>query len=529
MQLRDYQNTAITKIKESFQKGMFHVILQAPTGSGKTVIFSELTKLTASNSNKVLILTNRAELLQQAGGSIKRAGVNAFYIQAGCNVVSNNFNAYVAMSQTLRRRIDLEYWKKFISSISLVIIDEMHLQEFNYLFESGLLDKKHVIGFTATPKRSGKMRQLGLDYEDIIPTISVMDLIKSGYLVNDDYYGMEAPDMAGVQIDHMKGDYKENQMFQKYNTAKLYAGVVTNYKEITPDTKAICFCVNIEHCVKTAIEFNKNGITAKFIVSGISPPKEVIDDDMGKMARYEERKRVYDLYKEYFDLLSGDRAQIFEDFKNNKFQVLINAGIATTGYDCPDCETIILNRATNSLTLLLQMVGRGSRIFPSKTHFNILDFGDNCKRLGYYTEDRFWSLWHEQTTGKGLPPVKQCGFNADGNQIGDKSGCKRLILAAYTICPFCGFKYPEKTHKEVDLTGIVFDFENKTVQKIKRIKDMTNKELHEYWKAKKHKTYWLFRQLWYKGREDAIEQFGKVFGWTSKTVKKGIDFCKGLN
>jgi hypothetical protein len=174
------------------------------------------------------------------------------------------------------------------------------------------------------------------------------------------------------------------------------------------------------------------------------------------------------------------------------------------------------------------MIGRGSRIFQNKTHFNILDFGDNCKRLGYYTEDRYWSLWHEESSGEGLPPIKQCGFNSDGDQIGDLPGCKRLILAAYTICPFCGFKYPKKKFTEVDLSSIVFDFERKTAVKTKRIKDMTNKELHDYWKSKCHNTSWLFRQLWYKGQEKSIEEFGNEFGWSSSTIKKGIDFCKGI-
>jgi len=498
---------------------------------GKTIIFTFLSKLVAAKKKKILILTDRAELLLQAGGSLKKVGLNAFYIQAGCKSVSNAFNVYIAMSQTLRRRIDSEYWIKFLFNIDLFIVDEAHKQEFNYLFESGLLNGKHVIGFTATCKRSGKMRQLALDYEEIIESISIQDLIEQGYLVNDDYFGPSCPNLDGVEIDRMKGDYKENQMFQRFNNPKLYAGVVKNYNEIAPNTKALVFCVNIEHCIKTAIEFNSHGISAKFIVSNVSKPKLPSDiNDAGKMARYEERKRIFDLYQHYHSLHSGDRESVFNGHKNGKFQVLINAGIATTGYDDPTIETIILNRATASTTLLLQMLGRGSRPSPGKTHFNILDFGGNCERLGYYSENRLWSLWHEATEGDGLPPIKECGYDSEGTPIltNGKKGCRRLILASYKICPFCGFKYPDKNISEIDLASIMFDSSQKKAVKVKKIKDMSFEELHDYQKVKGHKQAWLWRQLWYKGREKAIEEFGNKYGWKKATKMKAVAFCQNF-
>jgi len=811
--LRPYQQHAIDNIRTYFKKGK-KLILQAPTGSGKTVIFSVLSKLVSEKGNKILIMTDRVELLTQAGGSIKKAGLNSFYIQAGTKIVSNSFDCYIAMSQTFRRRIELDYWQEFLNTINIVIIDECfiagtkidnkniedikigdyvnsfnhvtngieqkkvintfknkiqndlikinlccdfivctkkhpifvagkgyinaekikngdkiirnkmhtvrrsnkkganrcskmveqktkffswakcclfkrmyfkntfekneknqsyahkknkkksigyikkngsqttcswrkrqrndkiskkayrmswrrmvsgisycyrkwissislqnryrkssiknsnrsrwqrpryikskksrpkknksftiervqsveiykrrnnerckqsnkknyvynlevqdnnnyfannilvhncHKQEFNYLFEGGYLADKFVIGFTATPKRSGSMRQLALDYQTIIPTVSVRKLIADNYLVNDDYYGLDSPDMSDVQYDYMKGDYKEGQMFQKFNTPQLYSGVVKNYSEICPLSKTLVFCVNIEHVIRTVVEFQNKGIDAKFITSKVSHPKKPEDvSDKGKMARYEERMRVYELHAKYFKLYSGKRENIFKDFKDGKFTVLVNAGIATTGYDCPSIETIILNRATTSTTLLLQMIGRGSRIHESKTHFNILDFGGNCQRLGHYSEDRNWGLWHEKKEGKGLPPLKECGFTLQGKPI-KKGGCRRLILASYKICPFCGFKYPDKKAKEIDLQALMYD--GQKAVKTKRVKNMTLNELNIYWKAKGHKTAWLWRQLWYKGKHVMIEEFGKRYGWSNMTIKKAINFCENF-
>ena len=235
-----------------------------------------------------------------------------------------------------------------------------HIQEFNWLFELDFIKNKYVIGFTATPRRNGKMRQLGLDYEHLITSVTVKELIDMNFLVNDDYYGCDAPDMTGVEIDRMKGDYKENQMFKKFNSPQLYAGVVDNWIRLTPDTKTLIFCVNIQHCIETCLEFQKNGIDARFIVSDVSQPKLKNNPTDGEKVAFDERMKVYELYKQFRNIYSGEREKIFEDFATGQFPILINAGIATTGYDCPDIETIILNRATTSTTLLLQMIVRVS-------------------------------------------------------------------------------------------------------------------------------------------------------------------------
>ncbi|MCJ7802737.1 MAG: DEAD/DEAH box helicase [Candidatus Marinimicrobia bacterium] len=525
MQLRPYQIQAVDNIRNFFAKGGLHAVLQAATGSGKTVIFTHLAKLVSDKTKKILILTDRAELLFQAAGSLKKIGLNAMYIQAGCKIINNQFNCYIAMSQTLRRRIVLDYWVEFLQNIDLLIIDECHKQEFNYIFESQIFDKKHVIGFTATPRRTGKQRQLAIDYEIIIETISVRELINHGYLVNDDYYGFGAPDLSDVEFDYKKGDYKESSLFKKFNNPKTYSGAIKAYQKHVPDTKTICFCINIEHCIRTAIEFNKNGISAKFIVSNLAQPKVPEGNNPGKLAQYEERKKVYDLLQENKHL-TGPRKEIFTDFKNDKFKILINAGIATTGYDEPSLVTVIVLRATLSTTLWLQMLGRGSRPFNLKTHFNIFDFGGNADRLGHYTEDRLWGLWHETFEGEGLPPIKECGFDSSGKPITDKPGCKRPILAAYKICPFCGFKYPDKEHKEVDIDLIIFDQQMKRAIKTKRLKDMTFKELHNYRKMKGHKQAWLWRQLWYRGGENCIKEFGSEFNWSSATVDRAVGFMR---
>lgn len=531
IELRDYQNGATDGIRDFFRGGGKHVLLQAPTGSGKTVIFSYIAQNTSLKNKKVLVLTNRTELLMQTGSSLENFGIDPYLIRAGTKYLNFDHHVYVAMAQTLRNRIKKPMWRNWIlKSIDLIIIDEAHLQEFNYIFEDDLLKNKHVIGFTATPKRTGSMKQLALDYDDIIQTISVKDLVDKEFLVSDDYYGVSGVDLNGIKHDRLKGDYSEADMFGRFNSPKLYAGVVKNWMQVARGTHTIVFCVNIEHVIHTCEEFHKNGIDARFLVSSMGKPKEPeADAEAGMWTRYEERMRLYTLYLESFGRWSGERSYMIGKFKNKDFPVLINAGIATTGFDCPSIETVVINRATSSLTLWLQMVGRGSRIYPGKTHFNILDFGDNAKRLGHYTAPQNWSIWHEAVeAGGGVPPVKECGLVGDAPKVDEqgKSGCDRLIMASIKICPFCGYMYPKKIAKDIDLKAVVYDNETHKAIAVKKISEMSTFELSEYRKIKGHKPAWLWRQLYFRGGTQLIETFGKEHFWKRGTIERAINYVK---
>ena len=520
IKLRKYQQNGVDSIRTFLSNGGKKAIVQAPTGGGKTVIFSYIAENAIKKKRRVLILTDRSELLMQANGSLSNFGLSPSLIVAGTKYINFDSNVYIAMMQTLKNRLKKKIWLNWLKNhIDLIIIDECHLQTVNYLFESGLIDDKIVLGFSATPKRTGKMRQLAFDYEKIIPTVTVKELIDQDYLVGDDYSGVGGANLSNIKYDAMKGDYSEKDMFQQFNTPTLYAGVVKNWKEICPNTKTLVFCVNIEHVIHTCEEFQKNGIDARFLVSGMSTPKEPQKDAKnGAWVVYEEKMRLYKLYLKSFSEWSGERNRITSGFKNGEFPVLINAGILTTGYDEPTIETIIVNRATLSQTLWLQMIGRGSRISPGKNNFNILDFGDNAGRLGHYTTPQLWNLWHEasKSDGNGVPPMKDC------------PKCERMILVSYTICPFCGHKYPKKKEEEIDLKGLMYDNTLHKATPVKRINQMDDLELYDYFKVKGHKSAWLWRQLYFRGGTERIEEFGKVNGWKSATILKAINYAKNL-
>lgn len=531
IELRPYQDNIVSKILDFFHKGKKHAIVSAPTGAGKTIIFSYIAQKIQAKNNKVLVFTDRTELLTQAGGSFRKFGINPTSIKAGTKYLNTNNNCYIAMSQTYKRRMKNPVFVNFLKSVDLIIIDEAHKQEFNYLFESGFIDNIPTLGFTATPSRSGKMRQLALDYEEIIDEVTVQDLLDMGYLVQDEYYGVMSADTTNLKVSGLKGDFDEKEQFQRFNSAKLYAGAFSQWKDIAYNTQTIIFCVNIEHCIKTCEEFQKNGVDARFVVSEMGIPKKPLDTDSeGKFVIYEEKMRIYNLYKDSFGKWSGDRNRITKKFKNSEFPVLINAGIFTTGFDAPNIETVMMLRATISVTLWLQIIGRGSRLNGEyKTHFNILDFGENAKRLGHYSQNRKWSLWHSDKSGDGVPPVKECGVS-DGKPIkSNKPGCKRLLMASIKICPFCGFKYPEKKATVVELSQAFLDKESKTTVYVKRVSEMNNDELYDYFKNKRHKSPWLWRQLYFRGGESLIRSFGASKGWKPHTISTAVRFIRNIS
>jgi superfamily II DNA or RNA helicase len=520
--LRPYQQTAvndaISALSRSEKKA---IIIEMPTGGGKTVVFSYIVSRAEAKGSKTLILTDRQELLSGTGSTLIDFGIEPEYIRAGRKYPpQNGHKTFVAMAQTLKNRLEKPNWSKWLETIDLIIIDEIHKQEFNRFFEHEIFKGKTIIAVSATPKRTGKQRQLGVDFEEIVHTLTVTELIDLGFLMPDMYFGFKnlAPDMKGVQ-KNSKGDYSETDMFKRYDNPKLYGGAITAWKTHTPNTISLFFCSNIIHAVRTCIKFCDAGIPSKFVVSSMSKPKQPEGDEPTsrkdappEWIKYWERLDYYREYNAAMSEYSGERSQVIKQWKNGEFKVLFNASILTTGFDFPAIETIGLLRATVSEVLYLQMLGRGSRPFEDKTHFNILDFGSNAERLGGYKLPRKWHLYHENKSGGGNPPIKECG--EPGKDKNGKTGCGDYILASAKICPSCGYIYPEKKEeKEVSLELMYTDAKGK-LRSTKPLSQMSFEELDIFRQANKYKPTWLSIQLYIRGGLDELKKYGKFKGYS---------------
>lgn len=394
-QLRPYQSDKyIPALRNSIAAGNKRIVLCSPTGSGKTMMFSFMVSRHIDNGGKALILTDRIELLKQANGSFSRFGLFPELIKAG-KEPDLMLPLHVGMIETLFRSV--ERYKNYLSSRTLIIIDEAHKTAFEKIYPY-ISPDCIVIGATATPYRTGKQPSLNKFYTDIVQEVDTHELIKLGFLSEAFTYGLDI-DLSGIK--KVGGDYDVNEMGRAYTERKVYEGVIENYKRLTPGTKALLFAPNIESSKNIASKLNSAGLNSLHL-----------DSNMSGM----ERDSTLGMFKEIPNI------------------ILCNVGILTTGFDCPDIETIILYRATTSLPLFLQMAGRGSRITDTKKKFNILDFGNNIKTHDFWEAPRTWSLQKKEKKMK-VPPIKSC------------PKCNAMLPASSRKCKYCGHEMP-LTEKE---------------------------------------------------------------------------------
>lgn len=400
VQLRPYQQQAIQEARKKIIEGKKRFVFCSPTGSGKTFTFSFIVKSAIAKGKRVLILTHRLELMTQAGGSLDRLGVEITNIEAGKNHTYFNKNLYAAMIETISRRMDKEPYQAFVRSLDMIIIDECHIGSFDKFFKHISPDCV-VIGFTATPHRESNQACMSTMYDDLVEVISIPELIKQGYLAEPVSYGVNI-DLSKVK---MKGkDYDSEEMGNYYSSQKVWAGVIENYNRICPNTKALVFCPSISSSKLMRDELLNARLNAKHL-DGETPTHE--------------------------------RKAILRWFKDTSNAILCNVGVLTTGFDEPSVQTIILYRATKSLPLFLQMVGRGSRVISGvKEKFTILDFGNNIKEHGFWEDERVWNLKKKERKKKGAAAAKEC------------KGCGALLAPSVKICKFCGYEFKAKLKKE---------------------------------------------------------------------------------
>lgn len=518
--LYDFQEELEYKTQKAMSDGHRHIMVQSPTGSGKTVMFAKNVYNADKKGKRCLIITDRIELLTGSDDTLVKFEIDAVRILAGQKYPPKEYTHCVAMSQTLRLRIKHDAWNKFFNSFDLVIIDEAHVQEFNiYFIESAFSNNPFILAYTATPRRSRKQRQLADDYTHLIEGPQIPDLIRRGFLVPDKYYAPKHFDTTGLGINSF-GDFKDANLFKKFEETISYDSVVNNWKQLAENTITIVFCVNIKHTMKTCKAFNDAGIKSRFIVSGLSKPKLDPNCSDEQFVIYKEKKATYDQYCLYMALYSGDRSTIINDWKQRKFDVLINTGIYTKGFDYKAIQTVVIYRSTMSESLWLQMIGRGSRTYQGKDHFKILDFGSNAERLGMYNQERKFSLHHSTSESSGVAPVKECGI-IGGKIKEDKNknkGCGCLILASKKICNYCGYVFEhEIVEIDVDLVHIEYVDDSK-------FNDNTFAKFERYAEDRGYKFGWVINRVIAEGGEEMLTQYAKYKnyknGWLFSTKKR---------
>ena len=354
-ELYNYQKGAISKIFKKFETASddYHLLYQLPTGGGKTVIFSEFVRQYLKNHDKkVLIMTHRLELCRQTSEMLTNFGVTNKVINSTANLDNQqSYSCFVAMVETLNNRLNED--KLDISNIGLVIIDEAHYNSFIKLFK--FFDNSFVLGVTATPLSSNKNLPMKDNYNELITGESIANLIENEFLAKAEIiqYNMG---LTSLEVGS-NGDYTVKSSEDLYTSNAMMDHLLQAYLSHSKGKKTLIFNNGINTSIQVYYTLRAAGLPIKHL-----------DNNATKK----------------------QRAEIIQWFRETPDAILTSVSILTTGFDEPTIDTIILNRATKSLTLYYQMIGRGSRILNNKSSFKVIDLGNNCYRFGPWGADLDW-------------------------------------------------------------------------------------------------------------------------------------------
>jgi len=402
---KEFLNEILEKIKE-----VDSVCCQLSTGGGKTVVFTELVSILDS---KTLILVDSSELVDQTVRTFKKQGLDVGCILAGNTKIPEN-KIIVAMVKSLWNR------RKKIPLFEVCIIDECHLWEVNKLFE--FLPNCKRIGFTATPVRLkrnkvddeySEVETMSQWYDDIVCGKPISWLMEHGYLIPEKNEYIDF-DSSGLKTD-ASGEFTASSLKEVFQSETYKNALRKTFDKLCDGKKTMIFT----SCTETNRVY-----------------LELFKD---------KNVRMYDSKS-----IDEKRSDIVEWFRDSQDALLISTGVFTKGFDVCDVEVILMARATKSLSLWIQIAGRGARKTSKieKPYFLLIDGGNNNEEHGIFSFDRDWKkiFFDKQRKSylKDIYECEECGFNFEKK---DK------------ICPNCGCEIPvseeevEKEQKEFKITG----------------------------------------------------------------------------
>lgn len=334
--LRPYQEAAIDAWDRRREAGLQRGIINLPTGTGKTVLGLSIAKRTGG---RVLWLAHRDELIEQPLRAIE-----AIWPEAQTGVVKadrDETDAQVVFGsiQTVCRPNRLER----LSGFDLAVVDEAHhgaaatyrrTLEGLGCFNGG----PPVLGLTATVERGDR---LGLDcvFEDIVYQLQLLQAIQDGWLV-DLRTEHVVLDFNLDEIGIVEGDYNQGQLGEAMLRAGAADATARAYLDHAAERKALIFTVTVDQARRTAEALQRHGVAAEWLC-GTTP----IEERRAMLAR----------------------------LKEGETMVVANCAVLTEGFDEPSVSAILVARPTRSKTLYMQMIGRGTRIFPGKEDCLIID------------------------------------------------------------------------------------------------------------------------------------------------------------
>jgi DNA repair protein RadD len=390
----DYQVPAVEKAREAIRNGAKSILINSPTGSGKTVMASALMEMTAEKGRCANFVVDRLSLIEQTSQTFDRYELDHGVIQSDHPRYRPSLPIQVCSVQTLSRR----GWPD--SHVDMV--DEAHV--LHETVKKRIAAKSSiVIGFTATPFTRG----LGQYFDAVINVCTTRYLINNGWLVPYRAYSCAEPDMTGVRVKS-SGEWDDSESSKK--ALEVVGDVVAEYLKHGEGRKFICSGVDTAHVEE---------LTRQFIAAGIN------------VASY--------TYKDKDE----DRSDTTNEFRkaDSTIRGLVTVTAASRGFDVPDVSCVIMARPLRkSLAEHIQLLGRGLRISEGKRDCLVLDHSGNFARFFVDCEEFFDGGIQELDDGKTKPKKK--AERPEAEPI--KCPTCRVVHKPMPFCPACGHQYPRR-------------------------------------------------------------------------------------
>lgn len=385
MPARPYQTSLVFEVSKLFANGHRRLVIQLPTGGGKTQIATDL--VARANARRILYIVPSEEILRQTSGSLSRAKIAHTTLTAGRNPDLSTVSCLLAMSQTLARRLArdmFDQWKP-----DLIIVDEAHklIEQHRRVLENWPCP---VIGFTATPVRlDGK--SLAALWPVLLCGPTIKSLQRQGFLVPCRTVNAFMPDLSAVR---KKGnDYDQEQLDRAYSAEAVVKEAPEWWLKYAKGKRTIAFTPGIESSKRFLAAYRARGIRCEHVDGTTS---------------------------------DGDRAAALERLRRQQIDVLFNCSLFVEGLDLVEVGCVQLLTATASLSRFMQQVGRGLRPAAGKRELMLLDHGGNTARHDRVDADRDWF-----NGGKSLE---------DGHKT--CLCCGTVIEQDRNMCPAC-YRTPE--------------------------------------------------------------------------------------
>ena len=366
MELRNYQKKALDKATCWFDKEITNPLIVLPTGGGKTVVFATLIKQLYQEdcSRRFLILAHRQELIQQAKDKLL-----AVWPEAPVGILAaslKEFNQTASIIIASRDTISSPKRLEKSHPVDYIIIDEAHhvgtekncryKKIINHFEEIGC---PKVLGVTATPYRMGQGYVYGNSDEHffggIAHKVTMLELVQEGYLSRLSAFAVNKNaviDASKARVKFKGGDYRESDLEQLALVDATIVAIINDWLEkayLKGRTSTVFFCVSVLHAEKMNYFLKQHGINSACITA--ETPTEL-------------------------------RNRYLDQFERGEINALCNVAVLTEGWDAPRTDCIAILRPTKSLSLYVQICGRGMRTYEGKYDCLLLDYGGNMERHG---------------------------------------------------------------------------------------------------------------------------------------------------